>query len=312
MKRENIQIGSSFDYWTVIGSCIKTGNARRWLCRCTCGIERYVLERSLVYGTTHSCGCQRRTWVQKPVDEGLKGQRFGDLTVLEAVTVEDRRYGIRWRCRCACGSEIELPQSALLSGKQTNCGCKTVGIYRDITGQRFGRLTALYPVAGRTVRGSKIWHCRCECGNETDIPYNTLLYSNTRSCGCKKKEHSQKLSESLMRVAGTSIDHLRSKKIPTNNTSGVRGVYKSRGGKYVARIAFQKKQYWLGAYATLAEAAAVRSEAEKAVNDQVTNFYERWKSRADADPQWAEENPIEIRVEQNGTEIGVVILPKME
>jgi len=62
------------------------------------------------------------------------------------------------------------------------------------------------------------------------IPYNTLLYGNTRSCGCKKRESDQKLSGRVSRVAGTSIDHLKSKKIPTNNTTGVKGVYQDKHG----------------------------------------------------------------------------------
>ena len=40
----------------------------------------------------------------------------------------------------------------------------------DLTGQRFGRLTALYPVEKRD-RGtatSACWRCRCDCGREAD------------------------------------------------------------------------------------------------------------------------------------------------
>ena len=109
----------------------------------------------------------------------------------------------------------------------------------------------VYPVAkiGRWTAQQRIttgklprWHCVCDCGTELDIPYNTLLYGNTRSCGCKKRESDQKLSGRVSRVAGTSIDHLKSKKIPTNNTTGVKGVYQDKHGRFVARIAFQKKQ----------------------------------------------------------------------
>lgn len=194
--------------------------------------------------------------------------------------------------------------------KQARCGRGPA--YRDVTGQRFGRLTAIYPLPGRDDRGSKLWRCRCDCGAELDVPYNTLLFSNTRSCGCRRKEHEQALGSYLSRVAGTSIDHLKSKKIPTNNTTGVRGVYLSKTGKYVARIVFQKKQYWLGAYATLPEAAAARREAEAALNDQVTAYYAKWKARADADPRWAEENPVQIAVERSGSELSVTLLPPLD
>ena len=44
----------------------------------------------------------------------------------------------------------------------------------------------------------------------------------------------------LTHVAGTSVDMLKSKKIPTDNTTGYKGVYLIRG-KYVAKIVFQNE-----------------------------------------------------------------------
>ena len=58
------------------------------------------------------------------------------------------------------------------------------------------------------------------------------------------------------------MDMLKSDKLPKNNTTGVRGVYRIRG-KYVAKIVFQKKQYHLGSYDSLEEAALARREAEE-------------------------------------------------
>lgn len=33
-----------------------------------------------------------------------------------------------------------------------------------------------------------MWHCKCDCGNEKDISYNSLMYDKTQSCGCISKE----------------------------------------------------------------------------------------------------------------------------
>jgi hypothetical protein len=43
--------GQRFGRWTVLGQMefSKTGE-RKWLCRCDYGTERFVLERSLLYG----------------------------------------------------------------------------------------------------------------------------------------------------------------------------------------------------------------------------------------------------------------------
>lgn len=53
----------------------------------------------------------------------------------------------------------------------------------DITGQKFGRLTAIMPTEKRQ-NGKVVWLCECECGNETLVTSNRLRSGNTSSCGC--------------------------------------------------------------------------------------------------------------------------------
>ena len=183
---------------------------------------------------------------------------------------------------------------------------------KDITGQRFGRLTALYPLKERSKKRYVVWHCRCDCGNEADFSYNALMYSELKSCGCKRQEHVQELPRHLDRVDGTSIDRLRSTKTPKSNTTGTKGVYDIRG-KYVAKLVFQKKQYYLGTFETAAEAAAARWEAEETVNRDVIAQYAKWKARAEADPVWAQENPVRISVSRDDAgRLRFLFSPKME
>lgn len=54
---------------------------------------------------------------------------------------------------------------------------------RDLSGQKFGLLTAMYPTERRDHRGSVYWHCVCECGNEIDVSAGALMDGNNRSCG---------------------------------------------------------------------------------------------------------------------------------
>lgn len=54
---------------------------------------------------------------------------------------------------------------------------------RDLSGQKFGLLTAMYPTEHRDHRGSVLWHCVCECGNEINVSAGALLDGNNRSCG---------------------------------------------------------------------------------------------------------------------------------
>ncbi len=306
--------GKVFGRWTVVGDCMTAPNGeRKWLCRCSCGTERHVLERSLLYGGSKSCGCLQRENAAAAVAHDITGQVFGELTVLRKAEMQRKNGGIRWHCRCSCGKELDIPATLLVTGKKTSCGCKTQKNYAsaDITGMRFHRLTALYPTEKRSGKGSVIWHCRCDCGNEVDVSYNELVYSNMKSCGCQKKEHDQALSSFLTHVEGTSIEMLKSRKIPTNNTTGCKGVYFIKG-KYTAKIVFQKKQYYLGNYETLEEAAQARCKAEEVLFDGFVDFYESWKQLADADPAWAKANPISIRVVRENNELTVAMYPKLE
>ena len=57
----------------------------------------------------------------------------------------------------------------------------------DLTGLRFGRLTATKP-DGRSNDGKVIWLCRCDCGTYTKVKSTLLRSGHTRSCGCFQKE----------------------------------------------------------------------------------------------------------------------------
>lgn len=69
----------------------------------------------------------------------------------------------------------------------------------DLTGQRFGRLVALY--ATKTVNNKIYWMCRCDCGNEKEIRANSLTTGHTSSCGCLA------LELSTNRVSGINKTH---------------------------------------------------------------------------------------------------------
>ena len=62
-----------------------------------------------------------------------------------------------------------------------------MGKYRDLTGERFGRLTVL----GRAGRGNSnqiLWECKCDCGGTAIVPTCHLNSGHTKSCGCYRKE----------------------------------------------------------------------------------------------------------------------------
>lgn len=227
-KQKKDLIGQKFGRWTVVGESIPHGTVdRKWLCRCECGTERYVLERSLIYGGSHSCGCLMRERAKKAIAYDLSGQQFGEFTALHPAGKAKKRHSIPWLCLCSCGKEVVVEATLLVCGVKKSCGCRTETHYAtvDITGKRFHRLVAQNPLKERCKKGSVIWHCICDCGNEIDVSYNTLVYSQMKSCGCQKKENDKILYRHLNRVDGTSMDTFRNNKIPVNNTTGTRGVY---------------------------------------------------------------------------------------
>lgn len=231
------------------------------------------------------------------------GQVFSSWTVISNEPIK-RNGNPYWLCRCECGTQRYVRTQSLVHGGSKSCGCH----WGSISGKTFNSLTALYPLDTRDKKSSIIWHCRCECGNEVDLSRDALMFSNIRSCGCKKRKHEQNLHNLVTYVDGTSLDTIKSKKLRKDNTTGYKGVYQSRG-RYMARIIFQSKYYHLGRYKTLEEAAAVRQMAEEALYGEIVRYYDLYKRKTAEDPDWAEKNPIRFNVKKDGADISVQITP---
>ena len=57
-----------------------------------------------------------------------------------------------------------------------------MGKFIDLTGQIFGKLTAVERAENRGKQ--TMWRCRCECGNEKIVPADYLKRGYTKTCGC--------------------------------------------------------------------------------------------------------------------------------
>lgn len=64
-----------------------------------------------------------------------------------------------------------------------------MGTLRDITGEKFGKLTVIER-AGSSEHGYSLWKCECECGNRIIAIGTRLVNAKLRSCGCLRKEKS--------------------------------------------------------------------------------------------------------------------------
>lgn len=217
----------------------------------------------------------------------LVGKEYNGFQVLDCKT-ENRRTYLYVVCPfCKCKKWMR--KDSLDNKKVFSCGCqnKKNNYYakKDISGKKFGKLTVLHPTKKRNPFGSVIWLCKCDCGNEKEIPYNSLVAWNSKSCGCIRTNLIKELagkSNELYCIEGTSISQLY-KKIPSNNTSGFKGVvYKKDRSKWVAQIEFKGKNYNLGSYDKKEDAIEARKIAEENLFGNFIDWYaenypEKWK-----------------------------------
>ena len=143
--------GQKFGKLTVLEKAPSKNRHTCWKCKCDCG---NIIEMTAEYlrrensSIIRSCGCSLPSNIKKKEKEEKKnylvGKRFGRLTVIEN-TNKSNNQGIIWKCKCDCGNIKEVPTGALTSKHTQSCGClKLESHLIDITGQKFGKLTALY------------------------------------------------------------------------------------------------------------------------------------------------------------------------
>ena len=138
--------------------------------------------------------------------QDLTGQRFGRWTVINITDKRTSSRGIIWHCKCDCGTEKDVDGYLLRSGQSKSCGClqKELAAEQakkgriDLTGQRFGKLVALYPIYSGDKNIHTKWHCKCDCGNECDIDMGNLRAGKSQSCGCTQSKQEENIIKLLI------------------------------------------------------------------------------------------------------------------
>lgn len=135
----------------------------------------------------------------------------------------------------------------------------------DLTGQRFGKLTALAPA--ENIGGCTAWLCRCDCGQETVVITKRLRDGHRTSCGCDNENFGKPPNvagrASLTYVEGTCVEMIQSDTVRRNNTSGVTGVdWLTRKRRWRASICFKGVRRSLGTFENFDDAVEARKRAE--------------------------------------------------
>lgn len=178
----------------------------------------------------------------------------------------------------------------MLSGNTKSCG--HVGDENLIKPVDFSGKTNKNGVKALYKTGKKgeyyVWRCLCPCGKEFDV--STELFKRIKSCGCAQDRARKRQRDTILKdfrenamQDGTFIYAIKDKKMLKNNTSGICGVSwdKSRQ-KWLAQITFKGKNYYLGRYDNIEDAAKMRKIAEKRMFGDFLKWFseefpERWK-----------------------------------
>jgi len=137
---------------------------------------------------------------------------------------------------------------------------------KDIKGNKYGRLTAVKMQKVKTNKHGAIWLWHCDCGKKIVAPYNNVVNSKCKSCGCLKKEYYKTVDRfyGVNNVEGTCPERIKSKKPNKNSKSGTKGVfYDKTKKKWHSKITFQGINYDLGRFKNKSAAIKARKEAEK-------------------------------------------------
>jgi hypothetical protein len=100
----------------------------------------------------------------------------------------------------------------------------------DVTGQRFGKLTAIH-YCHSNKQGRAVWLCKCDCGKETKVVVSKLLNGHTQSCGCYHREraallhttHNMRHSK-IYTIWAHMIQRCKNPKENAYNSYGGRGI----------------------------------------------------------------------------------------
>lgn len=127
------------------------------------------------------------------------GWVIGNYGVVFLEEIEPTKSGKRralFKCPL-CNKKFTARIDSVSGNKIKSCGCrkhytsslnaysigiKNTGPKQDITGQKFGTLTVLYPMNERDSSGNIYWMCKCDCGGKRKATAYNLKTGHIKYC----------------------------------------------------------------------------------------------------------------------------------
>ncbi len=195
------------------------------------------------------------------------GRVFGYLKVEK---VELRRLSSGHTCSYAighcihCGAPVSYCVGALSRIADRCPSCRKPHYSAPPPKSEYPAFTVLEQI-GDPRGNDTIWKCRCKvCGNLCEVPQGKL--KKYKSCGCLMEKGRDKGFSVVqeLRHNGTFLPAISpDRALNKNSSTGIKGVNKSKDGKYRAVIVLRGKQIYLGQYPTIEAAAEARRRAEE-------------------------------------------------
>ena len=177
--------------------------------------------------------------------KNLYGKKFNRLMPLYRTTpLTNTQRCAFWLCQCDCGNYYVTRASSMINGSTQSCGCYNSDAasersFVDISGQRFGKLTAIKLVQKKSPKiksKARYWLCQCDCGKQTIVSYSCLVKGKTVSCGCVQKEITRENNKKLIKnLIGQTFGYLTVIKQDENPKSkGVHWICQCKCGNIVS------------------------------------------------------------------------------
>ena len=167
-----------------------------------CGETFEARITNVATGRCNSCGCLQKKSVSGLRYKDLSNQRFGNLLVKNDSGKRSKDGRVIWECLCSCGRRCLVSSHELLNGDTISCGCYqkeqlSQRRFKDLTGQRFGKLTVLSLEKRDNINNRTYWKCKCDCGREKIATSADLIQEHSKSCGCLKSKGESKIKDIL-------------------------------------------------------------------------------------------------------------------